>query len=91
MAEKGKRLRDNLLHMLKKEDIRNKPFLDIFSAFREQLINDLSLEQFTDLYAQTLVYGLFVARYSDRTPKNFTRQEARDLIPASNPLLRRFF
>jgi predicted helicase len=43
------------------------------------------------MYAQTLVYGLFVARYYDDTPKNFTRQEARDLIPKSNPLLRHFF
>ncbi len=43
------------------------------------------------MYAQTLVYGLFVARYSDETPDTFSRQEARDLVPASNPFLRHFF
>jgi len=91
MGGKGKRLRDNLLTMLKKEDERNRPFLDIYEAFRTQLIHDLTLDQFTDMYAQTLVYGLFVARYYDPSSENFSRQEARDLIPAANPLLRRFF
>jgi len=43
------------------------------------------------MYAQTLVYGLFVARYYDKTPASFSRQEARGLIPNSNPLLRHFF
>lgn len=43
------------------------------------------------MYAQTLVYGLFTARYHDDTPVNFSRQEARELIPKSNPLLRHFF
>lgn len=91
MGENAKRLRGNLLRFLKSEDIRNQPILDIFDAFKTQLIHDLSLESFTDMYAQTLVYGLFVARYHDDTPATFDRQEARDLIPATNPLLRRFF
>lgn len=43
------------------------------------------------MYAQTLVYGLFVARYYDKTPENFTRYEARELIPNTNRLLKRFF
>jgi len=32
-----------------------------------------------------------VARYYDETPDNFSRSEARDLVPASNPFLREFF
>lgn len=43
------------------------------------------------MYAQTLVYGLFVARYYDDSPDDFSRREARDLVPASNPFLRHFF
>ena len=51
----------------------------------------MNYEKFADMYAQTLVYGLFVARYNDDVNKTFTRQSARDLVPASNPFLRQFF
>ncbi|KKP88429.1 MAG: adenine-specific DNA methyltransferase, partial [Candidatus Nomurabacteria bacterium GW2011_GWA2_35_80] len=54
-------------------------------------VHDLTTDAFADMYAQTLVYGLFVARYNDETKKDFSRQEARDLIPKSNPLLQHFF
>lgn len=60
-------------------------------VFRELLIHDLDAQKFADLYAQTLVYGLFVARYNDQTPESFSRIEARELVPKSNPLLRKFF
>jgi predicted helicase len=43
------------------------------------------------MYAQTLVYGLFAARYNDPTPDSFSRAEARDLLPATNPFLKSFF
>jgi hypothetical protein len=33
-----------------------------FEAFREVLIHDLTPEQFADMYAQTICYGLFTAR-----------------------------
>jgi len=55
------------------------------------LVHDLDRDSFADMYAQTLVYGLFVARYYDDSPDTFTRQEARDLIPKSNPFLGSFF
>src|SRR3989344_5379353 len=92
MGQNGKRLRANLLRFLKNtENPKNKPVLEIYEAFKSQLIHDLTIKDFTDMYAQTLVYGLFVARYHDETEKDFTRAEARDLIPHTNPLLRRFF
>ena len=63
----------------------------LYHTFKSEILHDLSYEDFADLYAQTLVYGLFVARYHDQTPGDFSRAEARDLVPKSNPLLRRFF
>ena len=63
----------------------------LYHTFKSEILHDLSHEDFADLYAQTLVYGLFVARYHDQTPETFSRSEARDLVPKSNPLLRRFF
>src|SRR5690606_31657168 len=63
----------------------------IYETIKKLLVHDIDKNDFADMYAQTLVYGLFVARFYDESPKTFTRQEARDLIPASNPLLRHFF
>lgn len=60
-------------------------------AFREVLIHDLKMEEFADIYAQTIVYGMFTARLNDETPEDFTRQEAAELIPKSNPFLRKIF
>lgn len=95
MGGKARRLRQNVLMMLDtdydsdkkgKEDIAG-----IMAVLKQQLIHDLTDEQFADIYAQTLVYGLFVARYHDDTKENFSRSEARDRIPASNHLLQQFF
>ena len=60
-------------------------------AFREVLIHDLKAEEFADIYAQTIVYGMFTARLNDKTPDDFSRQEAAELIPRSNPFLRKIF
>lgn len=60
-------------------------------AFRDVLIHDLKADEFADIYAQTIVYGMFTARLNDTTPEDFSRQEAAELIPKSNPFLRRIF
>ena len=92
MAGKARRIRDNVSRFLEdKTSNRNDNLLDVFKIIKELLLNDLDEVKFADMYAQTLVYGLFVARYYDETPDNFSRQEARDLVPASNPFLRHFF
>ena len=60
-------------------------------AFRNVLIHDLKAEEFADIYAQTIAYGMFTARLNDNTPDDFSRQEAANLIPKSNPFLRKIF
>ena len=60
-------------------------------AFKDVLNKDLDESRFADLYAQTIAYGLFAARIHDKTSKTFTRQEAANLIPHSNPFLRQIF
>jgi len=61
------------------------------AAFRDNLIPDLSVEYFADMYAQTLAYGLFAARCTSTTGKDFTRQNAAYLLPPTNPFLRKLF
>lgn len=91
MGGKARRIRDNIKQFLASKSENNKELIRIYETIKELLVHDLSPDAFADMYAQTLVYGLFVARYHDDSPENFTRQEARDLIPASNPFLRHFF
>ena len=91
MGGKAQRIRDNLLHFLSSKADKNTEINKIFNTLKKLLVHDLKIDAFADMYAQTLVYGLFVARYHDSSPDNFSRQEARDLVPNSNPFLRHFF
>ncbi len=60
-------------------------------AFRNVLIHDLKSDEFADIYSQTIVYGFFTARLNDSTPEDFSRNEAVELVPKSNPFLRKIF
>jgi predicted helicase len=60
-------------------------------AFKEILIHDITPKGFADVYAQTIAYGMFAARLHDPTLPTFSRQEAAELIPKSNPFLRKLF
>ncbi|MBP6397234.1 MAG: N-6 DNA methylase [Saprospiraceae bacterium] len=60
-------------------------------AFKQILIHDITPKGFADVYAQTIAYGMFAARLHDPTLPTFSRQEAAELIPKSNPFLRKLF
>lgn len=60
-------------------------------SFKQMLISDITNKTFSDLYSQTIAYGLFAARFHDPTLSNFSRDEAVKLIPKSNPFLRKLF
>lgn len=91
MGGKAQRIRDNIRQFFVAQSEKNAELIRVYETIKQLLVHDLTPDAFADMYAQTLVYGLFVARYYDETPDNFSRKEARDLIPASNPLLRHFF
>jgi len=64
---------------------------DQMKAFKQILIHDITPKGFADVYAQTIAYGMFAARLHDATLPTFNRQEAAELIPKSNPFLRKLF
>ena len=64
---------------------------NLYKAFCDTLVPDLTIEQFADMYAQTIAYGLFAARCNSPNGTKFTRQSARDLVPRTNPFLRNIF
>jgi predicted helicase len=65
------------------------PLYGFYDAFRKYLIAGLTEEQFADLYAQTITYGLFAAR--TRAQNSFNRRMAHDLIPSTIGILRDVF
>ena len=63
----------------------------MFKAFQEQLLSTLTPADFADMYAQTLAYGMFAARYTLPNATNFSRSTAAEALPNSNPFLIELF
>ena len=69
----------------------NSQIYGMFSAFKELLIATLTPDDFADMYAQTLAYGLFAARCTLPNATNFSRHTAAEALPRSNPFLAQLF
>ena len=91
MGGKALRIRENVSYMISSQNEKFDEISKIKEVVRENLINNIADDDFADMYAQTLVYGLFAARYNDKTKNTFSRYEAIDLAPKTNPFLKRFF
>jgi predicted helicase len=61
------------------------------AAFREVLIPTLDANQFADMFAQTLTYGLFAAFFHTPSREQFSRQTAAFTLPKTNKFLRKLF
>ncbi|MBF0464220.1 MAG: N-6 DNA methylase [Nitrospirae bacterium] len=87
LAKRTRFLRDEVIeHELKKE---GKFISGFYKAFKDYLIGALSESEFSDLYAQTVTYGLFVAK--TRSKNGFNRKLAYDNIPKTIGILRDIF
>lgn len=91
MGAKARRICEDLHEYFKEGPPENEDLVKIYDMMRHLLVHDLDRNSFADMYAQTLVYGLFVARYNDTTLDTFSRNEARVLVPKTNPFLLSFF
>jgi len=93
MAGKAKLMADVIEKSLNNDDLTEKRSnikIQMLS-FQQMLIHDINNKSFADIYSQTIAYGMFAARYHDPTLDNFSRMEASQLIPKSNPFLRKLF
>lgn len=93
MAAKA-RLLENILEkavLSDEENVLDTSLKQQYETFKQILIHDLTPKGFADIYAQTLAYGMFAARLHDRSLDTFNRREAAELIPKTNPFLRRLF
>jgi len=93
MASKARLLQDILERAITsdEETQENTSLRGQYKTFKDILIHDLTPKAFADIYSQTLAYGMFAARLHDTTLDDFSRQEAAELIPKSNPFLRKLF
>lgn len=93
MAGRAKQLADSI-HKALNNDIdtgEHSKLTATYNQFKTGLMEDISPTEFADVYAQTIAYGMFAARYHDSTLPTFDRREAAELIPHSNPFLRQLF
>lgn len=63
----------------------------LYSRIKSDLRPLMNTREFADMYAQTIVYGLFIARYNDTTPESFDRYEAIKYLQEESELLKQFF
>ncbi len=89
LAKRTRFLRDVVVQQLLEETTNPGPLSGFYEAFEKYLIGDLTSDDFADLYAQTITYGLFAAR--TRAETGFTRRTAFDSIPHTIGVLRDLF
>lgn len=87
LAEEAQNIRDRILSTLEIETANGYVHL-LFQKFRDTLVHDMTEQQFADMYAQTVVYGLFSARCMDESQDDFNATEAVECIPNTNPFLK---
>jgi len=90
MAHLAKLIRDAIFNSFDDED-QGGSLHQQMMGFRHSLLHDLSPAQFSDMYAQTICYGLFAARCSVDGNGTFSRRNAVYTLPKTNPFLRRMF
>jgi predicted helicase len=90
MARLAHMTRDIIVGAFKQKEASDN-LKDLYTAFQQVLLPELTESEFADMFAQTLVYGLFAARYNHTGRKPFSRSDAAKEIPRTNPFLRRLF
>jgi predicted helicase len=91
MADKSKLLAEVIYKAIKDNSDPDNTLIGQYEGLKKVLLHNLDLLDFSDIYAQTLAYGLFAARLNQKDDQRFTRILAAHLIPQSNPFLQKFF
>lgn len=100
MAGAARQMRHAILEALKLEaeeakeagkSLPGMPIHEQLEGFRQVLLHDLTAEDFADMQAQTICYGLYTGRMNTDEKDTFTRQMAHYKIPSTNPFLAKTF
>ncbi len=95
LAELAKAIYEKAVEALKVET-ETGPLTKLFRAFQQALMQDLLPDNFADMYAQTITYGLFSAAVSSWSSdqncngrSEVTTDKMVQLVPNTNPFLRK--
>ena len=84
MAEVAIEVRDEVLGLLEVES-ETGPLRKLLRQIKEKLVADIDEHGFANMYAQTLVYGLLVARLTN--PQKFATDASAGIVDFGTPLL----
>lgn len=94
LARIAKIIREIVLKSFR-ENVASNELVDLREAIARVLVPEISqpekISEFADMYAQTIVYGLFAARCNHKESTPFLRSGAASEIPKTNPFLRKLF
>lgn len=104
MAMHARTIRSIIIGILKEDEAGNPMLSDrqmslpmfpeligLYSKIKNELRPTMNTRSFADMYAQTIVYGLFTARYNDASQETFDRYEAIKYLQEESALLKQFF
>jgi hypothetical protein len=92
LAEKAKFLKEYCYNELSSTSGNVSRLHGLFKAFKDTLLPKLNESYFSDIYAQTISYGLFLAALNTDDPKiELNKRSAAYLLPDSFPLIKEFF
>lgn len=91
LAERGRIVREYIFEILKDSsgDTFSKKITGLYQVFKDTLVEDLSEEEFADAYAQTVIYGFFLAFL--QSDERISVDDASRLVPNSFKVIKEFF
>lgn len=89
LATRSQMLRDYLGEELVRQERAKSGgvLMGLYGAFREQVSHEITLKEFADAFAQTLAYGLFLAKLNTKPGDTITLLNAKQYVAASFGLI----
>jgi predicted helicase len=90
LATRCRLLRDFMVEELIRQQKEEKQgrLNSLYQSFKTQVFSDLKLKEFADAYAQTLGYGLFLAKFNAAATDKIDLYNAKKFVPQTFRLLR---
>jgi Predicted helicase len=88
LAPRSQRLRDFFIDQLKQQERDHKGILfELYDAFKRKVFKDFRTEEFANVFAQMVAYGIFLARLNTDGKTHLDVNNAQDYIPHNFELI----
>ncbi len=91
LAVRGRTLKEFIIEIFKQDNDDNftMRLKGLHNTFKTSLVEDLEIEEFSDAFTQTVLYGYFLAHL--QTDKDINIEDGAKLIPHSFEVIKEFF